>query len=108
MRLQVLAIGRLKAGPEKTLSLDYQTRLETLGRKAGIGRMTVTEFAESQAQTATQRQAEEAKLLSAALAPKAFTLVPVSYTHLRAHETPEQLVCRLLLEKKKKQQLARM
>ena len=25
----------------------------------------------------------------------------VSYTHLRAHETPEQLVCRLLLEKKK-------
>eukprot|EP01015_Nassula_variabilis_P022037 TRINITY_DN399_c0_g1_i2.p2 TRINITY_DN399_c0_g1~~TRINITY_DN399_c0_g1_i2.p2 ORF type:complete len:140 (+),score=75.94 TRINITY_DN399_c0_g1_i2:3-422(+) len=29
---------------------------------------------------------------------------PVSYTHLRAHETPEHLVCRLLLEKKKKQQ----
>src|SRR5674536_390436 len=27
--------------------------------------------------------------------------VPVSYTHLRAHETPEHLVCRLLLEKKK-------
>ena len=26
---------------------------------------------------------------------------PVSYTHLRAHETPEQHVCRLLLEKKK-------
>src|SRR5674536_398544 len=24
-------------------------------------------------------------------------LVPVSYTHLRAHETPEHLVCRLLL-----------
>src|SRR5674536_73729 len=28
--------------------------------------------------------------------------IPVSYTHLRAHETPEHLVCRLLLEKKKK------
>ena len=27
--------------------------------------------------------------------------LPVSYTHLRAHETPEHLVCRLLLEKKK-------
>src|SRR5678816_3108174 len=25
-------------------------------------------------------------------------LYPVSYTHLRAHETPEHLVCRLLLE----------
>src|SRR5678815_4259633 len=24
------------------------------------------------------------------------TLLPVSYTHLRAHETPEHLVCRLL------------
>ena len=28
---------------------------------------------------------------------------PVSYTHLRAHETVIDLVCRLLLEKKKKQ-----
>ena len=27
----------------------------------------------------------------------------VSYTHLRAHETREDLVCRLLLEKKKEQ-----
>ena len=26
--------------------------------------------------------------------------VPVSYTHLRAHETDSYLVCRLLLEKK--------
>ena len=29
-------------------------------------------------------------------------LTTVSYTHLRAHETREDLVCRLLLEKKKK------
>src|SRR5665647_2588517 len=27
---------------------------------------------------------------------------PVSYTHLRAHETDSYLVCRLLLEKKKR------
>ena len=27
--------------------------------------------------------------------------VPVSYTHLRAHETRHDIVCRLLLEKKK-------
>src|SRR5665648_1169710 len=31
-------------------------------------------------------------------------IVPVSYTHLRAHETRHDLVCRLLLEKKKKKQ----
>ena len=30
-------------------------------------------------------------------------LEAVSYTHLRAHETKANLVCRLLLEKKKKQ-----
>ena len=32
-------------------------------------------------------------------------VVPVSYTHLRAHETVLDLVCRLLLAKKNKQQL---
>ena len=30
-----------------------------------------------------------------------FIIGPVSYTHLRAHETLRYLVCRLLLEKKK-------
>ena len=30
------------------------------------------------------------------------TFIAVSYTHLRAHETDSYLVCRLLLEKKKK------
>ena len=34
--------------------------------------------------------------------PITFGSVPVSYTHLRAHETVLDLVCRLLLEKKKK------
>src|SRR5660397_274424 len=29
-------------------------------------------------------------------------IIPVSYTHLRAHKTKANLVCRLLLEKKKK------
>jgi 23S rRNA (pseudouridine1915-N3)-methyltransferase len=71
MRLQVLAIGKLKTGPEKTLAEEYQLRIEGLGRKAGITRLTVNDYAESQAQTASQRQNEESKLL----ATKAFTLV---------------------------------
>src|SRR5660398_103258 len=36
--------------------------------------------------------------------PKQKTMIPVSYTHLRAHETKAKLVCRLLLEKKKGKQ----
>ena len=34
--------------------------------------------------------------------------ITVSYTHLRAHETDSYLVCRLLLEKKKKQAQAKI
>src|SRR5678815_5881884 len=45
--------------------------------------------------TELQKQATEDELLE-------LVNHPVSYTHLRAHETPEHLVCRLLLEKKKK------
>ena len=36
------------------------------------------------------------------LLPYMISWVTVSYTHLRAHETRHDLVCRLLLEKKKK------
>src|SRR5678815_3947187 len=39
-------------------------------------------------------------LNTAASAADATPTQTVSYTHLRAHETPEHLVCRLLLEKK--------
>ena len=38
----------------------------------------------------------------------AITYASVSYTHLRAHETVLDLVCRLLLEKKKRPGLARI
>src|SRR5665648_640953 len=34
--------------------------------------------------------------------PSGVKITAVSYTHLRAHETRHDLVCRLLLEKKKK------
>ena len=48
----------------------------------------------------------EADLLDPATPARLFdaaedALGPVSYTHLRAHETVLDLVCRLLLEKKK-------
>ncbi len=64
MRLQVLAIGKLKAGPEKTIAEEYQLRLEGLGRKAGITKCAVNDYAESQAQTASQRMDDEARLLA--------------------------------------------
>src|SRR5678815_1827350 len=40
----------------------------------------------------------ETKMRARHHATPAPLITPVSYTHLRAHETPEHLVCRLLLE----------
>ena len=40
---------------------------------------------------------------SVAVLAAVLAVVPVSYTHLRAHETVLDLVCRLLLEKKQQE-----
>ena len=48
------------------------------------------------------KEAQDGKLSKAFESHHKETQVPVSYTHLRAHETVLDLVCRLLLEKKKK------
>src|SRR5665648_651173 len=47
--------------------------------------------------TADPRTHSDARLISEISTAE----IPVSYTHLRAHETRHELVCRLLLEKKK-------
>ena len=75
MRLSVIAVGRLKAGPEKTLADDYLARAEAFGRKAGIARVAVSEFAESQGATAALRIAEERRMMAGALPRRGFTVV---------------------------------
>lgn len=71
----MIAAGRLKPGPEKTIAEDYLTRAQGLGRKCGISRIAVTEFNESQASSPAARMAEEARLIAGALAAKSFTIV---------------------------------
>ena len=73
--MTVIAAGRLKPGPEKLIAEDYLTRAQEMGRKCGISRIGVAEFSESQASSATARMAEEAKLFSGALPPRAFSIV---------------------------------
>ena len=81
-------------------------------QSAGV--RTVADFSDTQAVDACGYIAADAvsRLREAALAREngwldvalpdySHTHCAVSYTHLRAHETREELVCRLLLEKKK-------
>jgi len=75
MHISVLAVGRLKAGPEKLLADDYGTRIEELGRKAGISKVKIAETAESRGQTAAARRTEEALFFAKVEQPRTFTVV---------------------------------
>lgn len=43
MRISICAVGRLRAGPEKTLLDDYLTRFDRTGRALGLGPARVIE-----------------------------------------------------------------
>ena len=43
MRVHLCAVGRLRAGPERTLIEDYRTRFDRTGRSLGLGPLLETE-----------------------------------------------------------------
>jgi 23S rRNA (pseudouridine1915-N3)-methyltransferase len=75
MRVSVLAVGRLKVGPEKLLVQDYETRIVGLSRKAGILKFSVADASESRNQTAAARVKDEAHYFARTIATGAFTIV---------------------------------
>lgn len=74
MRLAIIAAGRLKPGPERTLAEDYLKRAQGLGRGCGISRIAMTEFNESQAASTELRLAEEGRIIAAALPDRSFAV----------------------------------
>jgi 23S rRNA (pseudouridine1915-N3)-methyltransferase len=60
MRLIVIAVGRLKQGPERELAVRYRKRFDDIGRKLGFRGLEIHEIAESRARDAAARIAEEA------------------------------------------------
>jgi 23S rRNA (pseudouridine1915-N3)-methyltransferase len=74
MRLVVIAIGRLKQGPERQLAERYRERFEDTGRKLGFRGLEVHEIAESRARDTAARIAEEAAAISAAIPEKSITV----------------------------------
>src|SRR5437763_2018817 len=67
MRLVIVAIGRLKQGPERELADRYQERFDDIGRKLGFRGLEIHEVPESRARDAATRIAEEAAAISAAI-----------------------------------------
>lgn len=66
MRLSIIAIGRLKDGPERELYLRYSKRVDETGRSVALGPLALSEFPEARQAGAKQRQADEAARLTAA------------------------------------------
>jgi 23S rRNA (pseudouridine1915-N3)-methyltransferase len=65
MRLVVVAIGRLKQGPERALAERYRERFDDIGRRLGFRGLEIHEIPESRAGDAASRIAEEAAAISA-------------------------------------------
>jgi 23S rRNA (pseudouridine1915-N3)-methyltransferase len=70
MRLVVVAIGRLKQGPERELAERYAERFDDFGRKLGFRGLAIHEISESRARDAATRMAEEASAISALIPEK--------------------------------------
>jgi 23S rRNA (pseudouridine1915-N3)-methyltransferase len=70
MRLAVIAIGRLKQGPERELAERYRERFDDIGRKLGFRGLEVHEIAESRARDAPSRIADEAAAIAALIPDK--------------------------------------
>ena len=70
MRLLVIAVGRLKQGPERELAERYRERFDDIGRKLGFRGLEIHELPESRARDVNTRISEEAAAISAAIPPK--------------------------------------
>ena len=74
MRLSVIAVGRLKQGPERELAERYRERFDDIGRKLGFRSLEIHEIPESRARDAAARIAEEAAAI-AGLLPEKYGLI---------------------------------
>ena len=74
MRLALVCIGKLKAGPERSLFDRYLKRLTDSARSAGVAAVDVREIGESRARRADERRAEEGAAILAAV-PKGAALI---------------------------------
>jgi 23S rRNA (pseudouridine1915-N3)-methyltransferase len=63
LRLVILAVGRLKAGPERDLVERYRQRIDGIGRSIGTTGLDIVEVPERRARRDDDRRSEEAAVL---------------------------------------------
>jgi 23S rRNA (pseudouridine1915-N3)-methyltransferase len=86
MRVEILAVGRLKDEAEASIVERYRKRFDQTGRTSGLGPLAVTEFPESRASTATERKADEASRLLKAAGSSALIVLEVTGRALTSEE----------------------
>ena len=67
MRVGIVAVGRMKQGPERELVARYLDRAVASGKSLGLTNFAVSELTESRAGSAAARKVEEAKAIAAVL-----------------------------------------
>jgi len=68
MQVRIIAVGRLKAGPERELAGRYIDRFEKSGRAIGLSGADIVEIPESRAATSRLRRDQEGEAILRALA----------------------------------------
>lgn len=61
MHVTIIAVGRMKAGPERELIARYQKRFALAGKNLGLSGPDIIEINESKASSSELRKSEEAK-----------------------------------------------
>jgi 23S rRNA (pseudouridine1915-N3)-methyltransferase len=74
MKIGIIAVGRLKAGPERELAERYADRFAVTGKALSLTGPALTEFAESPARSAAERKVQEAQAILASLEPDALVI----------------------------------
>jgi len=91
VKLAVIAVGRLKDGPERELVERYEERAKAVGRPLGFSPLKVIELPESRARRQADRRAEEAT----AILGKAASAVLVAFDERGKALTSEAFAKRL-------------
>src|SRR5262245_39359727 len=75
MRIMVVAVGRLKQGPERELAERFRKRAADAGRSVGLNSFDIVEIRESRAGDAARRMLEESIAIANVIPERAVTVI---------------------------------